>query len=504
MPEGSTRPAGERTRPRPVWFLELNEVTNAVLDRQIARRPTGTLARLCATGRRLRTSLPHEGLLEPWTAWPGIHRGVQDGTHGIFAIGQDTAALDLTLPPIWRRLARAGFGVGVFAPFQAPHPEPGAEPYAFFVPTYFAEDDRTTPDWLTPFHAFNRAMTQGSKHNVATFLPLGVAARFLRAAPGLGITASTIAALARQLAAERVNRLRRGRRRALQSLLATDVFLEACRVTRPDFALLSGTNVAANLHRYWAATWPGDYRTLPLSPEYRARYAQEVWHALDVFETVLERLARACEAEAAILVVASGFGQAAGSPTHNFSFLTLLDPAAFLRVLGLDAAPREAPGMVPFVNLRLPPEAIEMALSVLPRVSIGEHRFVESRGEDPLAFTRVANDMIVLRVQLQDHVGPDHLTIDGRGEIALAAAGFGSMEHEDGVEYAARHVTEGSGLVWDPLQPGDGRMTECSALDLVPSLMRHFGLPDDPLLPGRAFPLDVAAPAARLSAEAMS
>ena len=73
---------------RPIVMVELNEVTNVVLDRYIALRPTSGLAHLLGNGWRLTTRLPHEGLLEPWVVWPSIHRGVPVQTHGIVALGQ--------------------------------------------------------------------------------------------------------------------------------------------------------------------------------------------------------------------------------------------------------------------------------------------------------------------------------------------------------------------------------------------------------------------------------
>src|SRR5207245_8363529 len=107
-------------------------------------------------------------------------------------------------------------------------------------------------------------------------LPVKDALSFLLRSLPAGIRPATMAKTARQVASERIWRHRTARRRTIQSLLAFDLFLAQLQAKKPDAAFFFTNHVASSMHRYWPATFTGDYSATTWSEEWAKRFAGEV------------------------------------------------------------------------------------------------------------------------------------------------------------------------------------------------------------------------------------
>ena len=122
----------------------------------------------------------------------------------------------------------------------------------------------------------------------------------------------------------------------MQAAIVSDIFSKLVDDTEPDLSTIFVNSVATALHRYWAAAFPGDYLTLPLSAEFGQRYRDEITYAFDALDPLFSRLRSWAERRDGIVVIASGFGQAPVPTAHTFTFVTLNDVPRFLSVCGIE------------------------------------------------------------------------------------------------------------------------------------------------------------------------
>ncbi len=428
---------------QPVVVFELNEVPWRIVDWWVAANPASATAALLERSTQWTSVAPDEGHLSPWVTWPTVHRGVPNTVHGIGHFGQDTTQADAAAPTWWDRATKAGRRVGVFGLLHTNELPDDVDRYAFFVPDTFAPSPATHPAALESFQAFNLSMARASARNVSTAIDVAAARRFLLRAPRLGLRTSTVVRLVRQLLDERRDPKVRVRRRSYQSVLAFDLFVGQLRSTRPDAAAFFTNHVASAMHRYWAATFPGDYdpETFGFDAAWIDRWSDEIAEAMAHTDRMLDRLRRHCDATGAMLVVVSSMGQHAAQGTPVGRQLYLRDVDAFVADAGIDPAVVERrPAMDPHVNVQV---ADEQALDRLRR-RLGALRI----GERDLVWSEEDNGFVSMEFgQADGAIGT--VTVDGQARTP-AQLGLEVVEIEDEVASTGYHVPEGILCTYDP------------------------------------------------------
>lgn len=460
---------------RPFVVFELNEVPWRILDWWTGRHPRSALAQALPAASQWTTVAADDGHLSPWVTWPTVHRGVPNTAHGIAHFGQSTEAADRAWPAWWRLAVDGGRTAGVFGLLHTSPLPADVRRYRFWVPDAFAPEPQTHPASLEPFQRFNLTMARASARNVSTAIDLPGALRFLATAPGLGVRPATARTLARQLLDERQTPHRRVRRRSLQSVVAFDLFAGQLRRTRPDAAAFFTNHVASALHRYWAATFPGDYppEEYQFDAEWAAQWDDEIDAALTFADGMVGRLVRWSHVTGGRLVVMSSMGQQAAQGTPVERQLYLRDPARLLAVAGIDPGQWDRrPAMDPQVNIELHPDAVAPLLAWLDRVAIGGQPIERS----------VAGTLVSLSFgQANDAIG--RVTVDGE-VVAPEELGLVTEDIEDMVASTGYHVPEGSLWLYDPLRrtPGDGRSErpEVPTTAIAPALLALLGLDPAP------------------------
>src|SRR5438093_5854861 len=105
----------------------------------------------------------------------------------------------------------------------------------------------------------------------------------------LGLSASTIARIARQLARERQNDNLRWQRVALQPFANFDFFSRLYRRHRPEFASFHTNHVAHYMHTYWKAMQP-DVFSQETTEEERHNYGGAIEHGYRTADELLKRM----------------------------------------------------------------------------------------------------------------------------------------------------------------------------------------------------------------------
>ena len=424
--------------------LELNEVPDRVIDSYVAANPDSHWARVLGRAARFVAATPDTIQLHPKLSWQTFHRGVPDNEHGFVEYNQTEAPGKPSFPPVWELLRRAGRRVGVGASIGS-YPVPDgreADGVSFYLTDPFAPTFETIPPRLGAFQRLNNLAVQRSGRNVRKggFEKSDVA-RLLANLPRLGITPATCLKTARHLVEERRDRNRIVRRRNVQARMTFDVAFNEFRRTRPEFATIFANNVAAAMHRYWAAKFPEDYDDMRMPAEWRETFRGEIDAAMDEADYMIGRLARFAKdnPDYRVMVIAS-MGQAAIEHEVIENQLIVKDFDAFMGTLGF--APDEYEklvGMEPEYVVRFAePAGLERFKARADSLVLGERRpHLKPTDERQTTF-----------LVFQNNVAFDHVVLDGR-EIPLADAGLHIEPIQDMSGSTAQHVRGGCCLVFD-------------------------------------------------------
>lgn len=445
-------------------------------------------------GRRWETKTPDQGHLSPWITWPTLHRGVPGALHGVVALGQDVTEVDSKYPPVWTMLNAAGRSVGVFGSLHSYPPPSDVGSYAFYVPDTFAAGPEAHPQELSAFQHFNLQMVDRSGRNVSKAVPVKEALSFLVRAVPAGLRPATLAKVFQQVASERIWKDRSTRRRTIQSLLAFDLFKAQLTSKHPDAAFFFTNHVASAMHRYWPATFTGDYSVTRWEDSWVRRFSGEVDYAMREADQMLGELMEFADNHQDYLVLVSGsMGQAAvDDPSRKISTEVLIrDINTFLGQLGIERGWERRRTMEPTYTLVFEDShKADRFVEVLARVKIAGK---------PVATQRL-DSLGVEFVLGQSNLSDSDLTITvGNQSVSPDEIGIANVPIEDEVGAAAYHVPEGMLLAYDPrreLSPG-AASDPVSTTRIAPTLMALQGFEppahmDSPLMDLLAAELEVA------------
>jgi hypothetical protein len=326
------------------------------------------------------------------------------------------------------------------------------------------------PARLESFQRLNLTMSRQSARNVSTAIPWGTALRFLADAPRLGLRPATAWATIQQLRDERRQPWTRVRRRTFQTVLAFDLFERLLHRTRPDFCTFFTNHVASAMHRYWAATYPGDYARMDFDADWRATYRGEIDYAMWWFDAFLARLVGFVDAHPGDeLWVASSMGQAATVAQPLETQLYITDLGRFMTTLGF--APEEwsqRPAMAPEVSLYVREDRAPALRSALAELRVGGAPLQTSERER--GFFMIAAGHENLPPDLRE-------ALLGDRKIPLQHLGLENVAIEDQSTSSAYHVPEGSLLVYRAARAATpaGRPLVRS-IDVAPAILRRLGV----------------------------
>lgn len=459
-----------------IVLFELNEVPFRVIDHYCAQHPDSTFGKLLHSSRQFRTHIEAKQDLSPWRTWPTVHRGVPDWRHQITNFGEDLSEVNKAYPPIWQLLRRAGVQTGVFNSLHS-YPVPAdAKDHCFFVPDPFATESTTFPTELEPFQDFVLSVSRGSARNVERSLPWHSANKLALSLPYLGLQSRTLAGLFSQLWSERLNSSRVVRRRTFQAVLAFDVFMRQLQNTRPQFSTFFTNHVASALHRYWAATFPGDYDHFEYSPKWVATYGDEIDFSMTWLDHMLSRLVEfVTNNRDYALWITSSMGQEATVALAQETQLYLTDVDKFMRRMGFASGEyQRRPAMLPQVNVQISSEKVHLLEEALLALRIGEQpvSYRIGRGVCSVDFGH-SNLPARTPVRQGDFVGE------------FADFGLTNVEIQEKSGTNAYHVPQGCLILFDargssvsvhPARAENANRPEVSVLELAPALLRNFGI----------------------------
>jgi len=450
----------------PVILMEFNELCPDLLDRWIGERRLPNFARLQAMSDVFVTDadVTDPAQLEPWIQWYSAHTGLAYDQHRVFHLTDGAGAGH---DDIFKLMIDAGHRVGSFASMNlAPFRAKGS----FYVADPWSERRDAYPPELNVYNRFvSRQVREYSNAQAAT--GIGDTARFLAFLATHGLAPSTIAMIARQLAAEKAGDARLSyRRAAILDRLQFDVFRAFYRRHRPHLASFFINSTAHFQHSYWRHLDPLAFTIRPDDDE-MAVYGDAVRFGYEAMDDLVGRFLRLAAASGATLIFMTALSQQPFLRHEELggqNFHRLIKADVFLDRLGIRRLAIE-----PTMTHQYMARFANAADAHAARERLGKLRMKEGRALFDFADRGDATvPSLYFGCQISTRTEPDAVIVDEAGEGNLR---FGDHFYRIDAIKSGRHHPEGA--LW--IAGGKGRRHEArvSILDVFPTLVDWFGIP---------------------------
>jgi hypothetical protein len=319
-----------------IILFELNEVPLKILDYYRTVCPHSWIAAHYDNFNKYETFSENVGHLSPWNTWPTLHRGVPNDKHFISELNQDLSEVNRAYPALWDILSDNKISTGVFGSLHSfPLPQK-RDSVAFHIPDVFAPQPDTHPKSIELFQKINLNLARKSAKNVDTSVPVKEVVTNLGNIAQLGFQMNTIASIGKHLVEEKIDKWKTTRRRTFQSVLSFDVFYKLLVTKKPEFVTFFTNHVASSMHRYWAATFPGEYENMEFSQEWQETYSNEIIYTMNHADKMLSKIAAFVDLNPEYkLVIASSMGQEPVESEPLECQLLIVNNEKFLSKLGV-------------------------------------------------------------------------------------------------------------------------------------------------------------------------
>ena len=246
----------------PVVLLEFNELSPTLISDFIERGYLPNFKALRDSSQAYVTDAEEAAPnLEPWIQWVTVHSGLSYDEHGIFHLGDGDK---LKVKCLWDIASDAGLPVWVCGSMNVRYDKPirGA-----VLPDPWSLNTQPYPEHVfAPYFTFVQRNVQ-EYTNDRVPLSKGDYARFLQFMVAHGLSATTGAAIVRQLATERMTGKYRWKRATILDRLQWDVFKAFFKEIRPAFSTFFINSTAHFQHMHWRNMDPEPFKNKPTDDE---------------------------------------------------------------------------------------------------------------------------------------------------------------------------------------------------------------------------------------------
>jgi arylsulfatase A-like enzyme len=347
----------------------------------------------------------------------------------------------------------------------------------FYVPDTFAPDLTTHPTNLQAIQKLNLTYTRSvrlptDEDGLLFKVKLGV--KLLK----LGLSANTIQRIARQLGHERRNPEVRWRRVALQPMVNFDFFSRLYRNHHPEFATFHTNHVAHYMHTYWKAMQP-DVFPQETTEEERRSYAGAIEHGYRTADELLERMMGLLDADT-VMVVASSMGQQPFitplKKGKRIGQLRSLD--RLVDILGAEGRVRALPTMSDQFNLY--PDSSTTKNALLGKL---QGAYIDAPARR-MFYVDTVEDSITVTLRHYDETTEDSLCVFPHREKNNSYR-FEDLVYGTGMVKSGCHDPKGMMMLYGPGITQGGHISNCTNLDIAPTLLTLLGLPVPDEMRGR-------------------
>jgi hypothetical protein len=333
-----------------VILVEFNELSPQLMEKFIAAGKVPNFARFHDEAEVSITEADDPVHLEPWIQWIAVHSGVPYSRHGIEHL-DDGHRLEHKC--IWDLLSDAGEKVWVCGSMNINYRTPIN---GWVLPDPWTTNLEPHPnDALGPYHRFVAANVQEHTREESP-LSREEQLEFLRFMRRHGLSAATVAAIVRQLAAERFSKVR-WRRAVLLDRLQFDLFRWYWKRERPGFSTFFLNSTAHYQHLYWRNMEPEHFKIKP-DPGEQEVYEDAILFGYQQMDRIIGQLLSMAGRETT-LVLLTGLSQQPSLSFEEIGGKVLYRPLDFeglVRAIGIEGPVRATPLMAEDFHLEFESE----------------------------------------------------------------------------------------------------------------------------------------------------
>jgi hypothetical protein len=265
--------------------------------------------------------------LEPWIQWYSVHTGLSYQQHRVFNLTDGPRARHRD---IWDILTAHGKTVANCSSMNAKSLRARD---SFFLPDPWCDSEVAYPDELNIFYRFVRHHVQ-EYTNESQSLSLSDYSALLLYLFRHGLSTKTIAAVLKQLVAERVRGKDESWRRApLLDQLQFDVFRYYYRRAQPQFATFFSNSTAHYQHSYWRYMDPEAF-SMPASSADLLHYGDAILFGYQSMDALLGELCELADSET-LVVLATALSQQPFTRLEHIGGQNFFRPKNIESLLGL-------------------------------------------------------------------------------------------------------------------------------------------------------------------------
>lgn len=435
---------------RRLILLEFNELCPDLLDDWMAQ---GLLPNFREFYRHSRVfagqaDVADPDCLEPWIQWYSLHTGFSYEQHRVFHL---TDGPRRGLKDIWRLLLENGYSVGNCAGMNAPG---CSAPGSFYLPDPWCNSQPPYPPELQAYQRVVLTKVQENT-NAAAALDRQAYLDFLAFWATHGLSAGSVAAAARQLLREAVDRRQAWRRAPLLDKIQFDIFSHYWRRLRPDFASFFINSTAHYQHAYFHLLRPEGFEGL--GPD--ELHEEAVFFGYQEMDRLLGRFF-AFEKLGAMLVFATALSQRP-NPRAGLIYYRPRDIDGLLRTLGVQPA-----RLLPVMAHQYSAEFADLASAERARERL---RMIRLGGAPLFDLSDAQPGSVFFGVGLHAEVAADAAV-----ELAGASVPFYDLFYRMPHTKSGAHQPQSA--LW--FKTGDFRDTgeRASILDVLPTLLDYYGV----------------------------
>jgi hypothetical protein len=280
-----------------VLLLEFNEICPSLLDNWFAAGKLPNFRRFYEQSDVFISTADETdpANLEPWIQWYSVHTGLPYAEHQVFHLTDGPRAGHMDL---WRLVQQAGKSAMNCSSMNA---KALGGDRAFFLPDPWCVAEACWPPELA-IYAKVVAISVQEYSNTRAPLSWRDYADFLGFLAGHGLSPATVAAIVKQLVAEKLTSENlRWKRVSLLDRLQYDLFAHYYSRLRPDFATFFSNSTAHLQHAYWRHMDPAPFAIKPAAPE-RELYGDAVLCGYEAMDGLIGRFLELVDPDTVVIL----------------------------------------------------------------------------------------------------------------------------------------------------------------------------------------------------------